>query len=176
MKPHIVAIALLAVNVLSGCFLSDEPNIKTGTPLARGPVAFCTPDDPPCRIGVPSGDGYSLASDEAAEEEMRLRFELLTEAGGVPVYLWEAELRSEDETAWSYVVARPTSASVDGAPRFEMAMPACSDIGQGNDPPAGIERVDAYACAVTDYKAFRQYLLDNYAEEFADPAWWSDGN
>ena len=174
MKPHVCVIPLLALSVLSGCFMSAEPRIKTGVMLARGPVAFCTPDEPPCKIGYPSGDGYVIASEEEGEEDLHLRFEALTEAAGVPVYLGEAELSDGDDTAWSYIVARPTSASVDGAPRYEIAMPSCSDLDKARDNQFGIVRTDAYSCTVTDLPAFRQYLQDNYAGKFSDPAFWSE--
>ena len=174
MKPHVCVIPLLALTVLSGCFMSAEPRIKTGVMLARGPVAFCTPDEPPCKIGYPSGDGYVIASEEEGEEDLHLRFEALTEAAGVPVYLGEAELSDGDDTAWSYIVARPTNASVDGAPRYEIAMPSCSDLDKARDDQFGIVRTDAYSCTVTDLPAFRQYLRDNYAGKFSDPAFWSE--
>lgn len=176
MKPHVCVIPLLALSVLSGCFLSAEPRIKTGVMLAPGPVAFCTPDEPPCRTGYPSGDGYVIASEEDDEEDLHLRFEALTEAAGVPVYLGEAELRDGDGSAWSYIVARPATASVDGAPRFEIAMPSCSDLDKTRDDRFGIVRTDAYSCTVTDLAGLRELLITDYAEELADPAWWSDEN
>lgn len=176
MKPHVCVIPLLALSVLSGCFMSAEPRINTGVMLAQGPVAFCTPDEPPCKIGYPSGDGYVIASEEEGEEDLHLRFEALTKAAGVPVYLGEAELSDGDDTAWSYIVARPTSASVDGAPRYEIAMPSCSDLDKARDDQFGMVRTDAYSCTVTDLAGLRKFLITDYAEKFADPAWWSDEN
>ncbi len=176
MKPHILVIPLLATTLLSACFMSEAPRVVTGTLLAKGPVAFCTPDEPPCRTGIPSGDGYLLTLEDDDQEEVRVRFEPLTEAGGVPVYLGEAELRDEDEVGWIYVVARPTSASVDGAPRFEIAMPDCADMGDEDSHRSGIVRADSKTCTVTDIAGFRAFLKETYADEFADPAWWAGKN
>jgi hypothetical protein len=177
MKPHILVIPLLASTLLSACFMSEEPRVVTGTLFARGPVAFCSPEDPPCRIGVPSGDGYVLTFEEDGNpEEVSVRFEPLTEVGGVPVYLGEAELREEGEVGWIYLVARPTNATVEGAPRFEIAMPDCADMGDEDSQRSGIVRADSTSCTVTDIAGFRAFLKETYVDEFADPAWWSGDN
>ena len=173
MKPHILVIPLLASTLLSACFMSEEQRVVTGTLFARGPVAFCAPEEPPCRMGVPSGDGYVLTFGDEEPEEVRVRFEPLTEVGGVPVYLGEAELREEGEVGWIYMVARPTNAAVDGAPRFEIAMPHCADLSDDDSQRSGIARADSKSCTVTDIAGFRALLKETYADEFADPAWWS---
>jgi hypothetical protein len=176
MKPHAWLIALAAAPLLSACFISETSNISEGQLLARGPIALCTPDDPPCRIAVPSGDGYVVAAEDGEEEDLRIRFEALTEAGGVPVWIGEVELREDEETAWSYLVARPVNATVDSAPRFDLAMPGCGEIAPGLEAEAGVVRTDPYACTVTDYALFRTYLTSTYAERFANPAWWADAD
>jgi hypothetical protein len=176
MKPHAWLIALAAVPLLSACFLSGAPHITEGEMLARGPIALCTPDDPPCKIAVPSDDGYIVAAEDGEEEDLHIRFEALTEAGGVPIWIGEVELREEGETAWSYLVARPVNATVDSAPRFDLAMPGCGEISPGGEAEAGVERTDPYACTVTDYARFRAYLTRTYSDRFADPAWWADEN
>lgn len=181
MKPQVCMIPILALSVLSGCFMSAEPRITTGVMLERGAVAFCTPGEPPCRIGYPSGDGYVIASEEEDEEDLHLRFEALTEAAGVPVYLGEAEMRDGENAAWIYIVARPARALVDGAPGYEIAMPSCRDPDRTRDDRtlddrSGIVRTGAYWCTVTDLAGLRELLVTDYAEEFADPAWWSDEN
>lgn len=174
MKSHVYVMLLLGLMALSGCFLSAEPRIETGVMLARGPVAFCVPDDPPCKIGYPSGDGYQAASDDPGEDSLQMRFEALTEAGGVTVYLGEIELRAGDETGWIYVVARPQGGTVEAAPRYEMAMPECNDNDPDRDAEFGIVRQDAYSCTVTDLAAFRSYLLTVQAANLADPDWWAE--
>lgn len=174
MKPHAWLIALAAAPLLSACFLSEAPNIIEGELLARGPIALCTPDDPPCKIAVPSGDGYVVEAEDGEEENLHIRFETLTEAGGVPVWIGEVELREGDASVWSYVVARPVNVTVDSAPRFDLAMPGCDEIAPGAEAEAGVARTDPYACAVTDYALFRTYLTSTYAERFVDPAWWAD--
>jgi len=176
MKPHAWLIALAAGPLLSACFLSEAPHIREGELLARGPIALCTPDDPPCKIAVPSGDGYIVAAEDGEGEDLHIRFEALTEAGGVPIWIGEVELREDGETAWSYLVARPVNATVDSAPRFDLAMPGCGEIPPGGEAEAGVARTDAYACTVTDYALFRTYLTRTYADRFADPAWWADEN
>lgn len=143
MKPHVFVIPSLILPVLTGCFMSAGPRINTGVMLARGPVAFCTPEEPPCKIGYPSGDGYVIASGAEGEEDLRLRFEALMQAGGVIIYLGEVELSDGDDRAWSYIVARPTDASVDSAPRYQIAMPSCSDPDKARGGQAGIVRTDA---------------------------------
>jgi len=175
-KPHVFVIPFLALLMLTGCFMSAEPRIDTGVMLARGPVAFCTPEEPPCKIGYPSGDGYLIASGAEGEEDVRLRFEALTQAGGVPIYLGEAELSNGDDKAWSYIVARPTNASVDSAPRYQIAMPSCSDLDNARDGQFGIVRTDAYSCTVTDLAGLREFLIADFSEKFEDPAWWADEN
>ncbi len=176
MKPHFFVTSILALSVLSACFMSAEPRIEAGMLLAQGPVAFCTPDEPPCKIGYPSDDGYIIASEDEGEEDLRMRFEALTEAGGVPIYLGEVELSDGDDSAWSYIVARPTNASIDGAPQYEIAMPSCSDLDKARDDQFGIVRTDAYSCTVTDLGGLREFLITDYAEKFADPDWWADEN
>lgn len=176
MKPHVVVIPLLALTWLSACFMSEVPRIETGELLARGPVALCTPDDPPCKIAVPSGDGYVVASEEDGEEDISIRFEHLTDAGGVPVYLGEVELSDGDDSAWSYIVARPVVSTVDEAPRFDIAMPGCGDMDRALDAEFGITRADAYSCTVTDLAGLRAYLTLHYADRFTDPDWWADAD
>lgn len=176
MSPHIRVTPIFALLLLSACFVSEEPRIAHGELLASGPVALCTPDDPPCRIAVPSGDGYIVEADDEEEDDLFLRFEALTEAGGVPVWLGEVELREGDETAWSYIVARPAIAAPETMPHFDIAMPGCGEIAAGDEPAAGVERTDPYACTVTDIARFRAYLTRAYAERFADPAWWADAD
>lgn len=174
MKLHAWLIALAATPLLGACFMSEAPYIAEGELLARGPIALCTPDDPPCRIALPSGDGYVVEPEDGEEEDLHIRFEALTEAGGVPIWIGEAELREGGEVAWSYVVARPVNATVGSAPRFDLAMPGCGEIARGLEAEAGVVRTDPYACTVTDYALFRAYLTSTYAERFADPAWWAD--
>lgn len=176
MKLYMVAAPLIALTWLSGCFMSEVARIETGELLARGPVAFCTPDDPPCKIAVPAGDGYVVESGEDDEEDLRIRFERLTDAGGVPVYLGEVELSDGDESAWSYIVARPVVTAVNEAPRFDIAMPGCTDMDRALDAEFGITRADAYSCTVTDIAGLRAYLTRHYAERFADPDWWANAD
>lgn len=176
MKPHIFVIPLLALSMLSACFMSEVARIETGEMLARGPVALCTPDDPPCMIAVPSGDGYVVESPDEDEDDLLIRFEHLTDAGGVPVYLGEVALSDGDDSAWSYIVARPVVATVDEAPRFDIAMPGCGEMDRALDAEFGITRADAYACTVTDLAGLRAYLTQHYAERFADPDWWADAD
>lgn len=174
MKPHVLVISLLALSWLSGCFMSDVARIEKGEPLARGPVALCSPDEPPCKIALPSGDGYVVVSGEDEEEDIRIRFEHLTDADGVPVYLGEVELSDGEDSAWSYIVARPVAGTVGEAPRFDIAMPGCGDMDKALDAEFGITRTDAYSCTVTDLVGLRAYLTRHYAERFADPDWWAD--
>ncbi len=101
MKPHVYVIPFLALTVLAGCFMSTEPRIETGAALGEGPVAFCMPDEQPCQIGQPEGDGYLVRAEEEDEEDVRLRFEPLTEADGATIYLGESELRDDEDVAWS---------------------------------------------------------------------------
>jgi hypothetical protein len=176
MKPLAGLIALAALPLLSACFVSETPHIAEGESLARGPIALCTPDDPPCRIALPSGDGYIVASEDGDEEDLLIRFEALAEAGGAPVWLGEVELREDGQSAWSYIVARPVAATVGEAPRFDVAMPGCGDLAPEREAEAGVERADAYSCTVTDMARFRAYLNHDYADRFADPAWWADAN
>ena len=175
MKPHAWLIALAAAPLLSACFMSEAPNIIEGELLARGPIALCTPDDPPCKIAVPSGDGYVVEAEDGEEEDLHIRFETLTEAGGVPVYIGEVELREGDDVGLELRRGRrPVNVTVDSAPRFDLAMPGCERDGSGAEAEAGVARTDPYACTVTDYALFRTYLTSTYAERFVDPAWWAD--
>jgi len=173
MKPHGIVIAALSLMALSGCFMSQVPRVETGTLFAPGDVAFCSPDEETCQIGFPSGDGYLIAPENGEEEEVRLRFEPLTEANRTPVYLGEVELREGDEAIWTYIVARPSGGFVNEAPRFDIIMPGCNDTAPGRDAEFGIVRADAYTCLVTDLEAFRTFLTANYSAQFASDAWWA---
>jgi hypothetical protein len=173
MNPLVRIVPLFALGFLTACFMSETPRIETGTLLGDGPVVFCSPDDD-CQTGRIEGDGYVVASDNQDEEDTRLRFEPLVEAGGVQVYLGEAELRDEDSSAWSYLVARSVTDTADGRPRFDIIMPGCNDFDDTVRAQYGLVRSDSYSCVVDDLDAFRSYLTDNYSEKFANPAWWSD--
>lgn len=172
-KSHVFVIAALSLTVLSGCFMSEVPRVETGTMFARGPVAFCSPDEEKCQIGMPSGDGYVVEAEDSGEEDIRMRFEPLTEADGVPVYLGEIELRDDEEIAWAYLVARPSGGFVNEAPRYEIIMPGCNDLARDREAAFKIIRADAYTCLVTDLAAFRTYLIADYSDKFASDAWWA---
>lgn len=174
MNPLVRIVPVLALGFLTACFMSETPRIETGTLLAEGPVVFCSPDDDDCQTGQVEGDGYVVASDNQDEEDMRLRFEPLIEAGGVQVYLGEAELRDEDSSAWSYVVARSSTGTPDGLPSFDIMMPGCNDFDETVRAQYGLVRSDSYSCVVDDLGAFRSFLTDNYSEKFANPDWWAD--
>lgn len=175
MKPHVFVIPLLALASLTACFMTEAPRIEAGTLLADGPVVFCSPDND-CQTGQVAGDGYVVASDNDSEEDMRLRFEPLAEAGGVQIYLGEAELRDEDSSAWTYLVARASADTKDGLPRFDIMLPGCNEFGDPVRAQYGLVRSDSYTCVVDDLGAFRSFLTDNYLDKFANPAWWADEN
>ena len=169
-------IPLLALVLLSACFMSQTPRIETGTLLAEGPVIFCPSDEDDCQTGEIEGDGYRVPSDNPDEEDVRLRFEPLVEANGVQIYLGEAELRDEDTSTWTYLVARPAAGAPDGLPRFEIMMPGCNDLDSSVREQYGIVRADSYTCTVDDLGAFRTYLTDNYLDKFANSDWWDEVN
>jgi hypothetical protein len=173
MKPHVFVIAALSLTALSGCFMSKVPRVETGTLFARGPVAFCSPDEEKCQIGYPSGDEYVVEAEDTEEQDIHMRFEPLTEADGVPVYLGEIELREDDEAAWVYLVARPSGGFLNEAPRYEIIMPGCRDLASDREAEFSIVRADAYTCTVTDLAVFRTYLITDYADRFANNAWWA---
>jgi hypothetical protein len=174
MKPHVFVIPLLALTALAGCFMSTEPRIAAGVLLADGPVAFCLPDEDPCQTGLPDGDGYLIQSEDEDEEDVRLRFEALTEVDGVVIYLSETELSDEADRAWTYLVARSAGETPDGLAQFDLMMPSCSDLPPEQGERFGIIHADAYSCTVTDLEGFRAYLIETYTDDFADPAWWAD--
>lgn len=175
MKPHIHAIPLLALLVLSACFVSSEPRIETAVLLAEGNVSLCTPGDDPCQTAYVEGDGYVLRPVEEGEEDMYLRFEALTEVGGQTIYLGEAELREDDdESAWAYIAVRQNGVTDEGLPRFEVKMPDCNDMSAEQGILYELERADSYSCIVSDLDKFRNFLIDAYADRFADPEWWTE--
>lgn len=171
MNWHTAVLSLVSVVLLSACFLSAEPRIRSGVVLAEGPVSFCT-EDPPCQTGFPEGDGYILYSGSDDEEDMRLRFELLSDTSAGRVYLGEAELRNEDGSAWAYVLARAAQSRREGYPGFDIVMPGCNEGGPGVQAAYGITRTDTYSCNVSNLEAFRRYLIDTYSARFADPEFW----
>lgn len=173
MKPNIAVTPFLALTLLSACFMSAEPRIEKGVLLANGPVAFCMPDEDPCQTGLPDGDGYLVESGNEDEEDLRLRFEALTESGGAMIYLGEAELRDETDAAWTYLVARAAGETPEGLARFDLMMPGCSDMTKDQTVRFGIVRADAYTCTITDLANFRAYLIEAYTDQFSDPAWWA---
>jgi hypothetical protein len=173
MRPYRWLIASLSLTALSGCFMSDVSRIETGTLFGQGPVAFCSPDEEKCRIGYPSDDGYRVEAEDSDEEDIHMRFETLTEADGVPVYLGEIELREDQEAAWVYIVARPSGGFVNELPRYDIAMPGCRDLASERAAEFGIARANAYTCLVTDLAALRTYLVTDYADRFARKSWWT---
>lgn len=174
MKPHVFVIPFLALTALAGCFMSTELRIEAGVPLADGPVAFCMPDEQPCQVGQPEGDGYLVKAEQEDEEDVRLRFEPLTEAGGAQIYLGEAELRDDGDVAWSYLVARADGKTPEGLVRYVLMMPGCSDMDAAQRERFSIKKADSYTCTVNDLANFRAYLIETHTERFADSAWWAD--
>lgn len=168
------ALALAASICLSACFLSGASNIQTGVHLAEGSVSFCTDDDPPCQTGFPEGDGYIIYSGDPEEEDLRLRFEVLTETGTGTVYVGEAELRNEEGSSWAYLMAHAAVTPGEGFPEFDIIMPACNDAEPSVQSAYGITRADAYSCEIGDFAAFRRYLVDTYSDQFDDPAFWRE--
>ena len=96
------------------------------------------------------------------------------EAGGQTIYLGEAELRDGSESVWSYIVARRSGDTDEGIARFDVQMPGCNDMSAEQGILYALERADSYSCIVTDLAKFRNFLIDAYADQFADPAWWAD--
>lgn len=175
MKPYIRSIPLLAALALSACFVTFEPRIETAVLLADGDVSFCTPGDDPCQTGYVKDDGYILRSqDEDDNDEVSLRFEVLQETGSVTVYLGEAEVREQDASLWTYIVVSRNGTTDDGLPRFDLQMPDCNDMSAEQGILYGLERADSYTCTVSDLGKFRNFLIDTYADRFADPDWWID--
>ncbi len=164
---------VFAIALLTGCFMSETQRIESGTLLADGAVAFCSPEDD-CQTGQVEGEDYVVASDNDDEEAMRLRFEPLVEAGGVQVYLGEVELRDEDSSAWTYIVARASIEAHNDLPRFDIMLLGCTEFGEPVRAQYAIVQSDAYTCLVDDLVAFRSFLTDNYLDKFANPAWWAD--
>jgi hypothetical protein len=173
MKPVIRAAPLLVLFALSACFVSLEPRIETAVLLAEGDVSICTPGDDPCQTGHVQGDGYTLRSENEDEEDLRLRFEPLLESGGLTIYLGEAQLRENDESTWTYVVARSNDTPENGLARFDLKMPDCNDMSAEQGILYGLERADSYSCTVSDLGKFRNFLIDAYSDRFADPDWWA---
>lgn len=161
-----------ALLFLPACFVSQKAHITSGVYLADGMVLFCAKDEPDCEAGFVEGDGYILYSGDPEEEDLRLRFEVLTaspEAG--TIYIGEVELREEGETAWTYILARAAQDYVADTPAFDIVMPSCNDA-EAADP--AFRRADAYSCEVADYPAFRAYLIRTYESQFAAPDFWRD--
>lgn len=176
MKWQTTALALASSIVLTACFLSDEAHIQTGALLAEGPVSFCTDDDPPCQTGFRDGDGYIVYSGDPEEEDLRLRFEALTGEGASTIYIGEAELREDDESAWAYVLVRAAPVPGEGFPEYDLIVPSCNDGDEAAHSAHGIIRSDAYSCEISDFDAFRTYLIEAYSDRFSDPAFWRDGD
>lgn len=164
---------LPAFVLLSACFLSEQPILAEATLLTDGPAQFCSPKKDDCDTGTVEGDGYLLKAKAEDEEDLRLRFEPLLETGDQQIYLAEAELREDGETAWAYLLARAAGESSDGTPQFVVMMPDCNDT-PSDALPEGIARSDSYTCMVSDGAAFRAYLIATYGDKVGDDAWWAE--
>lgn len=167
-------LAIASSLALTACFLSETPHIETGVHLAEGTVLFCSDDDPPCQTGFQEGDGYVVYSGDPEEEDLRLRFEVLTETPAGTIYVGEAELRDEDSSAWAYILARAAEAPAEGFPEFDIVMPSCSDAAPETHASYGISRADTYSCEIDNFAAFRRFLIDTYSDRFADPTFWRE--
>lgn len=173
MKTLHACVAPFLAFALSACFMSSEPRIETGVMLADGPVSFCIPDDPPCSTGYVEGDGYVVASEDENEEAMRLRFEVLTEVNGVPIYLGEAELREGEDSAWVYILARDAGEGPEGPAQFYIQMPDCDDMDEDVRARSGVTQADAYTCMISDLPAFRAYLVEAHKDDFTESDFWT---
>lgn len=178
LKWQTAALAIASSFCLTACFLSGASKIETGLRLAGGDVLFCTDDDPPCQTGTPKDDGYIIRSSDPEEEDVFLRFEVLTESEAGTIYVGETELKDEDETAWAYLLARASETEAADLPAFDIVLPACNDGDAEVQSGFGIIRTDSYSCEVGDFEDFRNYLIATYADRFGNPAFWrgEDGN
>lgn len=176
MKTCLRVLPLMGTLMLSGCFMTLEPRIEVASLLSEGPAVFCTPGDDPCLTAEVENDGYVLRTQTVDEEEMYLRFEPLAEAGGLMIYLGEAELQEEEQSVWTFILARQSGLTEDGLPRFDVQMPGCNDMSAEQGILYSIERADSYSCLVSDIGKFRNFLIDTYSERFADPEWWITEN
>lgn len=165
--------SVLVLILLPGCFLSATSHIQSGVHLASGNVLLCPKDDPECQTAYVEGDGYILYAPDPEEEDLRLRFEVLASAPPAgTIYIGEAELRDGSETAWAYVIARAAHDRTADTPAFDLVMPDCRDAGEAGAAGGGFHRTDAYSCEVSDYPAFKAYLIRVYGPRFANPGFW----
>lgn len=162
---------LSGLAMLTACFVSDVPLIAEGARIHDGPVAFCMSVADTCANARPFEDGYLTS---VSDEETKVRFAPLSDAGGVPVWLGEAELGDADERAWVYVVARPESRSADGTVNFRIVMPDCDLASEDALTRFGFTQVDPYSCLAPDIESLSAYLLERRGDDFADPDWWQN--
>jgi hypothetical protein len=164
---------LVALAMLTACFVSDEPLIEQGARIHDGPVAFCVADSEICHNAGTLGDGYLVRDTEG---ETPMRFVPLTEAPDGPVWLGEAELGDEDGRAWVYVIARPESLSADGTMNFRVVMTDCALADDAMRARFGFSAVDPYSCLTPDLESLSAYLLERHGADFTDPDWWLNQN
>ncbi|MFN7055280.1 hypothetical protein [Hyphomonas sp.] len=164
-----------SLGLLTACFVSEDALIGQGVRLHDGPVAFCLGPDDPCLPAPLEGDTYLAASGDSGTP---MRFVPLTEAGGQPVWLGEAEIREEDsdERAFMILVARPESFAADGTLNIRIMTPDCYEAGEDMRARYGIEQVDQYICATPDLETLSAYLIERHGADFADPDWWEGSN
>ena len=160
---------------LSGCFLSERQLIGEGIRLQGNALAFCLEAGEPCHEAVPERDGYLVLphpEDASEEEPIFVRFAALQKAGGQEMWLGEAELKDEDQTAWAYVVVRASGETPSGVTEYDVAVPACSEATDSQLIRFGLEKDGVHACTVSNLDAFTEYLTERHAKDFADPDWW----
>lgn len=163
----------ICLALLPACFVSDQPLIGEGIRIHDGPIALCLEPDDPCSPAQWVGDQYLV---DDSDGSLPIRFVHLTEAGGLPVWLGEAELSDEEdeERAWAYVVARAEGMTPDGTLNVRIVMPDCNIASEDARARYGIEQVDRYACMAADLEQLSAYLVERHAGDFADTGWWLD--
>lgn len=167
--------AASGVFFLGACFLSENQLIGEGARLQDGPITFCIEAGEPCNQAIASEDGYFILPppEDADEAPIFARFIPLTEIGGRQIWLGEAEIGDNGDTAWAYVVISFAGQTADGVNEYQVAVPGCSDASLEQRLKYQIES-DRYGCSVTDIAAFADYLRERHGDDFDDPDWWDE--
>lgn len=167
--------ALAGLFVLTGCFVSETRLIGAGQAVLPidGPITMCLEETDPCFEMQVSNDGYVTAPRPDGEQG-QIRFSPLVQAAQRQVFIAEAQ---GDNEALIYLLARRALHPAPGAPSFELAGVACSDL------PAAVRedferRGGVHAggiitnCTPPSLEVLKHTLIEGFGADLGDPDWW----
>lgn len=169
----------LALVSVSACFLTETSLIDAGQAVLPmdGDMLVCLRDEDPCLDLKRQADGYFAQSPDDPADTITLRFTPLTQSAGKQVFLAEAELTEDEETGFTYGLARRFSTPNDRGATLEIAPLDCEDadedmLSQFEAEGGTVEVGKITSCAPVSLTQMKGLVLTMHGKDIAKDAWW----